>query len=253
MAERDLVFPTPLGGEDRLFEAPAALAKDFKFGRETVQVFDDMVGRSVPYYAEIQRMVAEMAGDFAVPGTQLYDLGCATGTTLSLLDQTVDPDVSFIGIDNSPEMLITARAKLDSLGTKRRIDLVQSDLHAMPELNNASMIIMLLTLQFVRPLHRGRIMEQISRSLHEQGCLILVEKLTQNDSRLNRLFINYYYNMKKRNGYSETEITQKREALENILIPYRLDENVELLHQAGFRSVEVFFRWYNFCGILALK
>jgi tRNA (cmo5U34)-methyltransferase len=112
---------------------------------------------------------------------------------------------------------------------------------------------MLLTLQFVRPLYRERIMRQIAGGVREQGCLILIEKLTSEDTLFNRLFIQNYYDFKRRNGYSETEIAQKREALENVLIPYRLEENVDLLKASGFRSVECFFRWYNFCGLIALK
>ena len=112
---------------------------------------------------------------------------------------------------------------------------------------------MLLTLQFVRPLYRERVMQRIYNGLNEQGCLILVEKLTSGDTLFNRLFISNYYDFKRRNGYSETEITQKREALENVLIPYRLEENVELLKSSGFRSIECFFRWYNWCGIVAVK
>jgi len=113
--------------------------------------------------------------------------------------------------------------------------------------------VMNLTLQFVRPLHRERLVKQIFDGMLARGAFILIEKLTVSDGDLNRLFINYYYDMKRRNGYSELEISQKREALENVLIPYRLEENVELLKGAGFRSVEMFFRWYNFCGLVAVK
>jgi tRNA (cmo5U34)-methyltransferase len=112
---------------------------------------------------------------------------------------------------------------------------------------------MLLTLQFVRPLYRERVMQRIYNGLNEQGCLLLVEKLTSGDTLFNRLFISYYYDFKRRNGYSETEITQKREALENVLIPYRLEENIELLKTSGFRRIECFFRWYNWCGLIAVK
>jgi tRNA (cmo5U34)-methyltransferase len=96
-------------------------------------------------------------------------------------------------------------------------------------------------------------MKTIHAGLNENGCLLLLEKLTSEDTTLNRLFIQHYYDFKRRNGYSEIEISKKREALENVLIPYRLDENVQLLKEVGFRSVEVFFRWYNFCGIVAVK
>lgn len=93
----------------------------------------------------------------------------------------------------------------------------------------------------------------IAQGTRANGCLILVEKVLGQDSTLNRLFIKYHYDFKKRNGYSELEIAQKREALENVLIPYHLEENRELLLRNGFRTCDVFFRWYNFCGMLAIK
>ncbi len=237
---------------DRVFaeEKPQSA---FKFGAETVRVFDDMVSRSVPYYEEMQRMTAELAGDFAQPDTRLYDLGCSTATTLAMLHYTVDPSVQFVGVDNSPEMLQKAREKLDGLGIDRPVGLQLSDIEKMPPLHDASVVVMNLTLQFVRPLHRERLVKQIYDGMLDRGAFILIEKLTVSDGDLNRLFINHYYDLKRRNGYSELEISQKREALENVLIPYRLEENVELLKGAGFRSVEMFFRWYNFCGLIAVK
>ena len=89
--------------------------------------------------------------------------------------------------------------------------------------------------------------------MNDNGALLLIEKVTSEDTNFNRLFIKNYYSFKKRNGYSDLEIAQKREALENVLIPYRMEENFDLLKAAGFKSVEVFFRWYNFCGIIAVK
>jgi tRNA (cmo5U34)-methyltransferase len=112
---------------------------------------------------------------------------------------------------------------------------------------------MTLTLQFVRPLHRQQVIRTIADGLHPQGCLILVEKLTESDTLFNRLFIKYYYEMKRRHGYSEMEIANKREALENVLIPYRLGENEQLLVSNGFSKFQTWFRWYNFCGIIAVK
>jgi tRNA (cmo5U34)-methyltransferase len=110
-----------------------------------------------------------------------------------------------------------------------------------------------LTLQFVRPLHRERIIKQIFDGMASKGALIIFEKLVLSDSMLNRMYIEFYYEMKRRNGYSEVEIAKKREALENVLVPYRVDENMALLREAGFPHVEEFFRWYNFCGLIAVK
>jgi tRNA (cmo5U34)-methyltransferase len=112
---------------------------------------------------------------------------------------------------------------------------------------------LVLTLMFVRPLNRERLVRDIYAGLNPNGCLLLVEKVLGEGSLFNRLFIERYYAFKRRMGYSELEISQKREALENVLIPYRLQENRDMLMRAGFSQVEVFFRWYNFAGIVAVK
>ena len=239
--------------KDTVFHEADPKIGDFAFTAKVANVFDDMVSRSVPYYEELQRMTCELARDFARANTRLYDIGCSTATTLLALDEAVDPSVAFVGIDNSESMLAKARQKVDASGTTRPIDFLTADVNEAFVIENASVVTMLLTLQFVRPLYRARVMQRIYNGLNEQGCLILVEKLTSGDTLFNRLFISNYYDFKRRNGYSETEITQKREALENVLIPYRLEENIELLKSSGFDRIECFFRWYNWCGIVAVK
>jgi tRNA (cmo5U34)-methyltransferase len=239
--------------KDEVFADDQHPVGDFAFNATVAHVFDDMVSRSVPYYEEMQRMVCELAQDFAQPNTSLYDIGCSTATTLLTLDGMIGPDVQFVGIDNAPDMLDKAAQKIEASGTNRPIDLRVVDLHRGLAIDNASVVTMLLTLQFVRPLFRERVMKAIQAGLNDHGCLLMIEKLTSEDTTFNRLFIQHYYDFKRRNGYSEIEISKKREALENVLIPYRLDENVQLLKEVGFRSVEVFFRWYNFCGIVAVK
>ena len=240
-------------GKDQLFRKKRSVVNDFQFGRDTAVVFDDMLVRSVPFYLEMQRMIAEIAADFGVPGTNLYDLGCSTGNTFLSLDPVVHPGVRFVGVDSSQDMLNQAREKLQQHRVARPYELVCADLNRGVQLANASMVVMTLTLQFVRPLYRHQLMKTIAEGVNDRGCLILVEKVLPKDSTLNRLFIKYYYAFKERQGYSKMEISQKREALENILVPYRLEENIELLLSSGFRQCEVFFKWYNFCGILALK
>lgn len=241
------------GGADKLFAEAEGMRLDFKFDGKTAAVFDDMVSRSVPFYEEIQRMTCELSAEFALPGTNLYDLGCATGTSFMMLDGMVDPGVRFVGIDNSADMLAKAKSKMDALPSGRDYDLVEADLHDRFDMENASVVLLVLTLQFVRPLCRDKLARRIADAMPENGALILVEKLTSSHTLLNRLFIKYYYDYKKRNGYSEVEIAQKREALENVLIPYRPEENSQMLKEAGFRHCEEFFRWYNFSGMVAVK
>jgi tRNA (cmo5U34)-methyltransferase len=242
------------GSGDRIFAEPRK-PQDFTFGAETAVVFDDMLERSVPFYSEIQRMVGEITTDFATEGSSIYDLGCSTCTTFLHLDKVLPPDlgVRFVGVDSSREMLEIAERKLASERVKRPCELHCQELEGNVEIANASVVLLVLTLQFVRPLQRERLIRRIYEGLNDQGCVILVEKVLGESSTFNRMFINHYYEMKKRNGYSELEIAQKREALENVLIPYRLEENKDLLRGQGFKQVDVFWKWYNFCGIVAMK
>lgn len=239
--------------QDRLFDDPGAVLNDFAFDDQTVSVFDDMVGRSVPFYDEMQRMTAEIAQDFASPGSNVFDLGCSTATTLLRLDSDLSADVRLVGVDSSAEMLDKARQKVKANPPAHDIEFLEADLHQDIVVEDASVVIMILSLQFMRPLYRERVMRRIFEGMRDNSALILIEKLTVSDSLLNRLYIQYYYDMKRRKGYSELEISKKREALENVLIPYRWDENRDLLNWAGFRHVETFFRWYNFAGMLAVK
>jgi len=239
--------------KDEVFKEHYAKPSDFKFTSNVAGVFDDMVNRSVPFYEEIQRMMAELAADHARPDTYLYDLGCSTGTTMILMDQTVPANVRFKGIDDSAPMLEKCRTKLDRIGFSHPYELAVADLNSRVEVSNASVVVLCLTLQFVRPINRERLIKSIFDGLEKDGVVIIVEKILAEDSSFNREFINYYYEMKRRHHYSEMEIAQKREALENVLIPYKLSEDIALLRDAGFGHCEVFFKWYNFAGIIAKK
>jgi len=242
-----------MSNEDKVFKEEINTVADFKFGSTVANVFDDMVSRSVPYYGEMQRMIAELAADYAKPGTDVYDLGCATGTTLIGMNTAVPKDIRFIGIDDSPEMLDKCQVKLIEADFSRPFELRVADLNSTVEITNASVVVLCLTLQFVRPIYREKLLKSVFDGLESGGVLILVEKVLAEDSVFNREFIKHYYNYKRRNHYSDMEISQKREALENILIPYKLSENIAMLRDIGFDNCEVFFKWYNFSGLIARK
>lgn len=240
-------------GKDEVFRGEIEKASDFKFGANVAKVFDDMVNRSVPFYGEIQRMMAELAATHAAEGSFVYDLGCSTGTTMIGMNTMVDKDIRFIGVDDSQEMLNKCDAKLKEAGFTRPYELRCADLGQGIQIDNASVVVLCLTLQFVRPIYREKLVNDIFKGLNPGGVLILVEKILAEDNRFNRDFIEYYYNMKRRHHYSELEISQKREALENVLVPYKLSENISLLRDQGFQHCEVFFKWYNFAGLIATK
>jgi tRNA (cmo5U34)-methyltransferase len=238
---------------DEIFAKKTKALGDFDFGETTAKVFDDMLDRSIPLYGELQRQISELAAEFAQPGTNIYDLGCSTGITMDNIRRSVSDDVTIVGLDYSSAMLEKARERFKNVPQGAPVELVEADLNKPIEIRNASVVVLNLTLQFVRPLYRDSLVKSVYEGLNDKGCLILVEKVLGNHSLINRTFIKLYYDMKMRNGYSETEIAQKREALENVLIPYRLDENMELLKRCGFAYSDVFYKWYNFSGVLAVK
>jgi tRNA (cmo5U34)-methyltransferase len=239
--------------KDEVFKENINKASDFKFSSKVANVFDDMVTRSVPFYIEMQRMIGELAADHYQDNSNVYDLGCSTGTTMLVMNETVPEHVRFVGVDDSEAMLAKCRTKLEQAGFNRPFDLEVGDLNGEVDIKDASIVVLCLTLQFVRPINREKLVKKIFAGLKPGGALIIIEKILAEDSMWNRDFIKYYYNMKRRNHYTEMEISQKREALENVLIPYKLSENITLLREAGFSNYEIFFKWYNFSGFIAKK
>lgn len=239
--------------KDEVFKQTLTKASDFKFSSKVAGVFDDMVVRSVPYYEEMQRMMGEIAADHFQDNTSIYDLGCSTGTTMICMNDSIPGHIPFIGIDDSPDMLKKCEVKLQEAGFVRPYYLQVADLNEGVLVENASVVVLCLTLQFVRPINRERLLKNVFDGMVPGGALIVIEKILAEDSLFNRDFIKYYYDLKRRNHYSEMEIAQKREALENVLIPYKLSENITLLRNVGFAHCEQFFKWYNFAGFIAKK
>lgn len=239
--------------EDKIYADERKLIEDFDFGKDTAMVFDDMLDRSIPLYRELQRMIGEIANEFAQDGSNVVDLGCSTGITMLTLDRSIQKKVTLIGVDYSQPMLDKCEENFQKHKIQKNYQLACRDLNNGWPTNNASVVILNLTLQFVRPLQRDLLIQQVYEGLTDNGCLVLVEKVLGSDSIFNRLFIKFYYEMKKRNGYSQMEIAQKREALENVLIPYRATENEQMLRRNGFRYIDIFYKWYNFYGLVAIK
>jgi tRNA (cmo5U34)-methyltransferase len=241
---------------DELFRRGSAPPGDFEFNAEVAKVFDDMVTRSVPFYAAQQAMVRQIACKFWIPGTAIYDLGCATGTTLLNLAADLPDAAPIVGLDSSPAMLDRARTKLAEAGLAHRVELHAGDLNGPLEeipVENVGLVTLFWTLQFIRPLRRDAVISWIYDGMVEDGVLVVTEKTLTGNSHMNRFFIDFYDDFKRGNGYSEEEILRKRESLENTLIPYRIDEDLELFRRNGFEIVETFFQWFNFVAFLCVK
>ncbi|MRI83541.1 MAG: carboxy-S-adenosyl-L-methionine synthase CmoA [Nitratiruptor sp.] len=233
--------------EDRLFQKP--ITKRFEFDEAVASVFDDMISRSVPFYKEVQELIAQLLlANFPSSG-RLYDLGSSTGATLFHLYRR-GLRGQLIGIDNAQAMVEEARKRARAYGAQVSFEL--ADILHYPY-QEANAFIANYTLQFVRPLKREPFIQRLYDHLRPDGLFIMSEKIMSEDRRLDKQLVDIYFDYKRKMGYSDFEIAQKREALEHVLIPFSLKENEEMLQRAGFSHVETIFRWANFATILARK
>lgn len=238
--------------KDTLFQVDS-IPEDFAFNERVVEVFDDMLDRSIPFYREVIEASARLLDNFLVPGDTVYDLGCANGSSLLEFSRLLQhKDLGFIGLDNSRAMLDKARLKAELYRKQDRIAFCLEDITAFNH-PGAGGVILNYTLQFIRPLQREPFLKNIFDHLRPGGILLVGEKVISHDPRLNREYIDIYHRFKKSRGYSELEIARKREALENVLIPFSVAENLAMLGKAGFTPVETYFRWFNFASFVAVK
>lgn len=245
-----------MGGRDEVFSREQDRGSRFVFDEGVAKVFDDMLDRSVPFYAEQQRMIGEIARYHCPARANIFDVGCSTATTLINLHKVLGARGRFVGYDNSKPMLERAQTKIANAGLQERVELRLVDLDDETteiDLEGAGIVIVCWTLQFVRPLRRDRLIRLIHDSLLDGGVLVMTEKVLARSAPMNQMFIDHYYEMKRRNGYSDTEISRKREALENVLVPYTIQENLDLLARNGFGACETFFQWHNFAGFVGIK
>lgn len=225
--------------------------KQFEFDEEVALVFDDMIHRSVPFYNEVIELVSDVAIKYAKENARIYDLGCSTANTLlSIYQKLPHKDVALIGVDTSSDMLNIARNKAHAYGAP--IEFLQADILDVAY-KNADIFISNYTLQFIRPMKRAEFIKSIYERLNEGGIFIFSEKVISEDSRLNKELIDIYFDYKRTKGYSESEIMQKRVALENVLVPFTDKENEQMFLKSGFKRCEILFKWVNFSTFVAIK
>jgi len=233
---------------DKVFTKP--IEKQFEFNEEVAVVFDDMLNRSVPYYKESQEITQFFVQKQLKDGGILYDLGCSTASLLINLSKKLNNSAELIGLDNSEAMLNQARKKCEAYGVD--IEILNEDILEY-DYKESDVFVSNYTLQFIRPLVREKLIQKINKALKKDGIFIFSEKVISHHTKLNKDLIECYYDFKKEQGYSEFEIMQKREALENILVPYSEDENIKMALDCGFSHCEVVFRWANFATFIAIK
>jgi tRNA (cmo5U34)-methyltransferase len=183
----------------------------------------------------------------------IYDIGCSLAETAIRLSTALPDDCHIVGVDASPYMVAAARDRIAAAGLTERIDVRLGSASEDLPAETSSVVILSLTLQFIRPVERERVVENVMKSLQPGGALLLFEKTIAPTPLINRLFIDEYHEHKSDMGYTADEIWRKRLSLENVLIPYTIAENIKILRSAGFSEVQTAFQWMNFSAFLAVK
>ena len=235
---------------DNLFNKQSDIA-DFRFDQDVVKVFDDMVRRSVPGYDSMIQMIGLIARMYGQDNTNYYDLGSSTGTiTLSIALNNKSKNNQFFAIDNSKEMVEQCEKNLHN-----KVDNLQAicdDINQV-KINSASIVVLNLTLQFIDVNLRSNLIKKIYDGLESGGILIISEKIHFDDAVTQNQITKLHIDFKKENGYSELEIANKRQAIENVLITETKEQHLKRLRECGFVETSCFFQCLNFVSFLSVK
>jgi len=238
---------------DTLYADPLSAQSLFTFDDSVARVFPDMIKRSVPGYSTIVAMTGLMAGKYAVAGSALYDLGCSLGaSTLAMRQNIHQPGCHIISVDNAPAMLERCKKIVDTDTHDTPVTLICSDVQEVL-VQNASVVVLNFTLQFIPRELRDKVIGDIYRGLLPGGIMVMSEKVTFEDRHLNELNIELHHQFKRANGYSDLEVARKRSALDTILLPETLKQHRQRIANAGFNRCDVWFQCFNFVSLVALK
>ena len=235
--------------KDTLYKSSTEPVKPFEFNKRVVEVFPDMIERSVPGYPLTVSMISVMADDYVQQGSNVYDLGCSLGAVSLAIQQGLkDKQCRIIAVDNSQAMIDACVEKIPD----ENIEFVLDDV-LNTEINNASLVVMNFTLQFIPLEQRNSLLEKIYRGLLPGGVLILSEKNRFDDEKENETMNHLHHHMKALNGYDQMEIASKRDALENVLIPESIETHKNRLTESGFDNVFMWLKCFNFASFVAIK
>ncbi|ABM00051.1 carboxy-S-adenosyl-L-methionine synthase CmoA [Shewanella amazonensis] len=239
--------------QDTLFAEPGEHQGNFQFDSRVAGVFGDMIRRSVPGYTQIINTIGEIADRCVTPGSNVYDLGCSLGAaTLAIRRKIEGRNARIFAIDNSEPMLVRAEENLSAYVSDTKVFFQLADIRDQT-FENASLVVLNFTLQFLPPDDRDTLLARIYQGLNPGGILLLSEKLKFDGVDVQALLDSLHLDFKRANGYSELEISQKRSAIENVLIPDTLEQHKTRLNQAGFTQADLWFQCFNFASMVAIK
>jgi len=241
------------GERDTLFAGSESPVEMFKFDENVVKVFDDMIHRSLPGYDAIVAMVGVLAGRYVTDRSNCYDLGCSLGeVTFSILQNIQDRNCNIIAVDNSQAMIDALQHRLIESKLESRVTACLEDIRDT-KITNASFVVLNFVLQFLSPENRSTVLKKIYDGMLPGSILVLSEKIYFESEQENDFQIDMHQAFKKLQGYSDLEISRKRAALENVLVPDTEQTHIIRLQDTGFSQCFLWFQCFNFISIVAIK
>lgn len=238
---------------DDIYAQPHDQLGEFVFDARVANVFGDMIRRSVPGYATTISTIAELAARFVQPNSRVYDLGCSLGAASLAMRHAISASaVEIVAVDNSAAMVARCQQNVDADTAAVPVKVQQGDILQLP-IENASLVVLNFTLQFIALESRLALLKKACDGLRPGGKLLLSEKIVFPDAYLNELNIDLHHRFKQAHGYSDLEIAQKRSALENTLVPETVEQHKARLLAAGFARVDVWYQCFNFVSMIAVK
>ncbi|RUO47643.1 carboxy-S-adenosyl-L-methionine synthase CmoA [Pseudidiomarina aquimaris] len=239
---------------DAIFAEPLTQVSDFAFDQRVVEVFPDMINRSVPGYQSILQGIHQLTRRFAQPDSRLYDLGCSLGAATLAMRQGAQgaSGINMVAVDNSEAMVERCRLHLEGYRSEIPAEVKCEDIRDT-QITDASVVTMNFTLQFVPPEQRQGVLQTIYDGLKPGGVLLLSEKFKSENAAMDDVLVDLHHEFKRANGYSELEISQKRAAIENVMRIDSLETHEKRLREVGFSAVQVWFQCYNFAALIAVK
>ena len=239
--------------KDTIYSEYRQRVTDFVFDDKVIAVFDDMIRRSVPGYATVIAMTKVFAEHYAQADSVCYDLGCSLGAGTLAMRKGIDKaGCRIIAVDNSPAMVKQCGEIVAADDSDVPVEIRQADIRDVA-IENASMVVMNFTLQFLSPNKRNAMIQKIYDGLRPGGILLLSEKIAFEDKNKEIFETEMHQEFKKLMGYSDLEVAQKRKALENVLLAETLDAHRNRLKTAGFAKTYLWFQCFNFMSLAAFK
>jgi len=238
---------------DLIYSNPHTQVKDFAFDAQVVEVFPDMISRSVPGYNTIIDTIGRLSQRFVENSSSVYDLGCSLGAaTLAIRKGINAKDCKIISVDNSPAMVERCKMHINAFKGETPVEVIEGNIQDI-SIENASMVVLNFTLQFIDKAERQTLINSIAKGINTGGILVISEKISHGDPTIDEHLIDLHHDFKRANGYSELEVAQKRTALENVMRTDSIEQHIERLTNAGFTHVSPWFQCFNFISFIAIK